>query len=166
MSEQWTWWRDREECKDGDEQERRKSEVVLYLVMSKTVLICSETLQRKKLWHRERDWKTTNIKKKDKTFGSFYFLPSAIACLSLVYLSTVAWKWTRTLTRTNSWIPSQKLWMAIWVTSTSYFCPIDYFVTLAGTVRLFSGRVVCCLLEPEKKERIVCFKYKIMQFWF
>jgi hypothetical protein len=49
MSERWMWWRDREEYKDRDEQERRKSEVVLYLVMSKTVLICSETLQRKKI---------------------------------------------------------------------------------------------------------------------
>jgi hypothetical protein len=51
--------------------------------MSKRVLICSETLKRKKLWQRERDWKTTNIKKKnkkkDKTFGSFYFLPFSIA---------------------------------------------------------------------------------------
>jgi hypothetical protein len=67
---------------------KKKSEVFLYLVMSKTVLICSETSQRKKLQQRERDWKTTNItkkkkkKKKKKTFCSFYFLSSSISCRS------------------------------------------------------------------------------------
>lgn len=42
-------WSDREEEKRGDEEDRRKkSEAFVYLVTSKTVLICSETLQRKK----------------------------------------------------------------------------------------------------------------------
>jgi hypothetical protein len=37
-----------------------------------------------------------------------------------------------------------KMWLAIWVTSTSYFHPIDYFVTLAGTVGFFQD-VVCAV---------------------
>jgi hypothetical protein len=45
----------------------KKEEISESGPMNKTVLICSETLQRKKIMaerERKRDWKTTNIKKK------------------------------------------------------------------------------------------------------
>jgi len=114
--------------------------------MSKTALICSETLQRKKLWHRERDWKTTNsIKKKikDKTFGSFYFLPSSIACRSCLSFCC-SLEMNKGVNENKQLDTVTKMWLAIWVTSTGYFCPIDYSITLAGTVGLFPD-VVCAV---------------------
>lgn len=88
--------------------------------------------------------------KKDKTWGPF-IPPSPTICLS-VYLCTVAWIWARALTRTKQLEAVREMrLLAIWVTSSSYFCPIDCFRNKCSHSGDLTECDVCCLLEPKKK---------------
>jgi len=125
---------------------KKKGELGLYLVMSKTALICSETLQRKKNYSRGGETgKLPTLKKiKDKTFRSFYFLPSSIAprvCLSFCCSLEV----NKGVNENKQLDTVTKIWLAIWVTSTGYFCPFWLLCNTCWHCEIFFPDVACAV---------------------